>query len=73
MDVPVTAKGSREMSRDDVAPGQFARFVKWVNKADGWEPQYLRGRVVAKKDGEWIVAVDGEERRIVKKEWSVYR
>lgn len=62
-----------EMSRDDVTPGRFARFVKWVPKADGWEPQYLRGRVVAKNDGEWIVAVDGEEKRVVKKEWSVYR
>ncbi|KZX19675.1 hypothetical protein [Rathayibacter tanaceti] len=61
------------MSTDDVSPGRFARFVRWVKKDDGWEPQYLRGRVVAKEGGDWIVAVDGEERRIVKKEWSVYR
>ncbi|WP_139344522.1 hypothetical protein [Rathayibacter sp. VKM Ac-2630] len=61
------------MSRDDVAPGRFARFVKWVPRADGWEPQYLRGRVIAKRDGEWIVSVNGEEKRVIKKEWSVYR
>ncbi|NQX05321.1 hypothetical protein HQQ82_12535 [Rathayibacter sp. VKM Ac-2856] len=61
------------MSRDDVMPGRFARFVKWVHRADGWEPQYLRGRVLRKTDGAWIVAVDGEETRVMKQEWSVYR
>ena len=61
------------MSRDDVTPGRFARFVRWVPRADGWEAQYLRGRVLAKNEGEWIIAVDGEETHVGKKEWSVYR
>ncbi|MWV58887.1 hypothetical protein [Rathayibacter sp. VKM Ac-2754] len=61
------------MSREDVTPGRFARFVKWVPRADGWEPEYLRGRVLAKGDGEWIVEVLGEEKRIDKAVWSVYR
>jgi hypothetical protein len=53
--------------------GETISLVRYIHKADGWEPELITGKYNARSDDEWQLTVDGTLTSFPRDEWELCR
>jgi hypothetical protein len=50
--------------------GKNIQLIRWRQGRDGWVSEVCRGRFLGRDEENWLLEVDGEERRLSRMDWD---